>query len=97
MPQERTTRIPIYVSQAELQAARTRAAAAGLSISEWGRRQLLGEPTMSEDTPRYQAGQERQATSDEIIAFALQRCGGDARCAETELAEALAKLLKERR
>lgn len=89
--------IQIYVQPDELQVARERAAAAGLSISEWGKRKMLGEPTMSEDTPRYQAGQERQATSDEIIAFALQRCGGDARCAETELAEALAKLLKERR
>ena len=45
--------IQIYVQPDELQVARERAAAAGLSISEWGRRQLLGEPTMSEPQTEY--------------------------------------------
>ena len=58
-------------------------------------RQLEGK--MSEDRPPYAAGDDTPQTSDEIIAFALQKCGGDARCAEAELAEALAKLLRERR
>ena len=51
--------IQIYVQPDELQVARERAAAAGLSISEWGRRQLLGEPTMSEPQTEYKTDDER--------------------------------------
>lgn len=94
MPQERKTRVPVYVDRAELEQVRVNAARAGLSMSEWGRKRLLEEP-MSEEQGTYNTGQEKGGRDTlRLQAFALAMTGEDRVRAARLLAQAAADLLK---
>lgn len=94
--------VQVYVNSAELQAVREKAAAAGLSMSEWAKRQLLGEEAMSEegrgDRPTYEElDKERriERLGRHYAADAISECDGDKANARRVLLTALLKLEEE--